>query len=269
MDQPQLVFVKLGGSLITDKKAAMTPRKDVIQSLASELAAAVNASPGLRLLIGHGSGSFGHEVANRYQTQSGGVGEAYWQGFSQVWAAAHELNQIVIQALSQAGLPVMAFPPSAGIITRDQVIQSWNTQPIELALYHGLIPVVYGDVIFDTRLGGTILSTEAVFQHLARVLSPAKILLAGLDTGVYLDEQHIEQIVEEITPATMQAILPALSTSAAVDVTGGMRSKVSMMVSLVSENPALKVHIFSGLEPGNLREALSTQTPQFGTRIQH
>lgn len=269
MDQLQLVFVKLGGSLITDKNTAMTPRTDLIQRLADEIAEAIKVLPGLRLLIGHGSGSFGHEVADRYQTQSGGRGADYWQGFIQVWAAARELNQIVIEALTRSGLPVIAFPPSAGVTTQGRVIKSWDIQPIEHALSHGLIPVVYGDVIFDTHLGGTILSTEAVFQYLAKALSPEKILLAGLDAGVYLDEQHKEKIIDKITPSTIQAILPALSTSAAVDVTGGMRSKVNLMVSLVNEVPSLNVHIFSGLKQGHLYKALTENTPQFGTCIHH
>ena len=74
--QSQLVFLKLGGSLITDKTQPMTPRLDVIQHLAGEISAAVKSSPRLSLLIGHGSGSFGHEVADRYQTQAGGEGQA-------------------------------------------------------------------------------------------------------------------------------------------------------------------------------------------------
>jgi isopentenyl phosphate kinase len=269
MDQSRLVFVKLGGSLITDKTQPVTPRLDVIQHLAGEISAAVKFSPGLSLLIGHGSGSFGHEVADRYQTQAGGEGQAYWQGFSEVWQAARVLNQMVVEALTHAGLPVIAFPPSAGIITQNRRVISWDVQPIKLALYHGLIPVVYGDVVFDIECGGTILSTEDLFIELARSICPQQILIAGLDLGVYADPQQPTQIVPLITPQNMYEIRPALSGSQAVDVTGGMLAKVEAMVTLVEENPSLKVHIFSGRSSGNLQKALSDAQARFGTRIAH
>ena len=46
------VFLKLGGSLITDKYTPLTPRPDVIQRLAQECAAAQAQAPDLRLLLG-------------------------------------------------------------------------------------------------------------------------------------------------------------------------------------------------------------------------
>lgn len=269
MDQPRLVFLKLGGSLITDKTKPMTPRPDVIRRLADEIARAVHNDVHIRLLIGHGSGSFGHEVADRYQTHTGGKGQAYWRGFSEVWAAARELNQIIIKELTRCGLPLIAFPPSAGIITQNRCVISWDIRPIELALSHGLIPIVYGDVIFDTGMGGTILSTEAIFLHLARVLCPHQILLLGLDKGVYRDLHHPDEIIPLITPQNIHDVLPSLSSSKAVDVTGGMLTKVSSMVSLVNENPSLTVRIFSGLEPGNLETALSGGQDSVGTQIIH
>jgi len=269
MSQPRIVFVKLGGSLITDKTQPMTPRPEVIKRLADEIAQAIAAAPDLLLLIGHGSGSFGHAVANLYQTQSGGKSQDYWRGFSEVWAAARELNQIVITTLIRSGLPVIAFPPSASIITRNTHIQSWDISPIQAALSHNLVPVVYGDVIFDMDRGGTILSTEAIFQYLAGAIHPHAVLLAGLDKGVYQDPDHPEEIISHITPSTINAVLPALSASQSIDVTGGMLSKVKLMVSLIEDHPSLKVRIFSGLRPGNLYQALVAKNTPIGTLISH
>jgi isopentenyl phosphate kinase len=45
-----------------------------------------------------------------------------------------------------------------------------------------------------------------------------------------------------------------------VDVTGGMKSKVTQMLELVQQNPLLKIQIFSGLEPGNIVRALAGET---------
>jgi hypothetical protein len=41
------------------------------------------------------------------------------------------------------------------------------------------------------------------------------------------------------------------------------------MLSLVQNNPSLKVRIFSGLEPGNLYQALTAENTPIGTLISH
>ena len=53
------IFLKLGGSLITDKDKPYTARTQVIADIAKEIVAARKTDPDMELLIGHGSGSFG------------------------------------------------------------------------------------------------------------------------------------------------------------------------------------------------------------------
>ena len=48
----ELVFIKLGGSVITDKTQPETARPEVIQRLAREVASARLARPELQLLLG-------------------------------------------------------------------------------------------------------------------------------------------------------------------------------------------------------------------------
>lgn len=261
----ELTFLKLGGSLITDKTRPLTARTDLIRQIAQELAAWRSTHPACPLVIGHGSGSFGHSVASQYQTQDGVRTAEEWQGFAQVWSAARALNQILMEQLSEAGLPVLAFPPSAGAISSGKSIQSWDLAPLKLALAHNLIPVVQGDVIFDTKSGGTIVSTEQVFQHLVKELPPGRILLAGADAGVYADPPNPEDIIPLITPDNFEAISSTLSGSAATDVTGGMLAKVALMLTLVKTDPTLKVQIFSGSDPENIQKALSGE--RLGTLI--
>ena len=265
MNQSNLIFLKLGGSLITDKTRPLTPQRETIQRLAMEIVQAFRDNQTLQLLIGHGSGSFGHAVAEKYKTQTGGENAAYWFGFVEVWRAARELNQIIYQHLSEAGLPIMAFPPSAGIIAANQEIHTWDITSLKTALSHGIIPLVQGDVVFDMELGGTILSTETLFGHLAKQLHPAQILLAGLEKGVYRDPENPTEIHPHIMPSTFKDIESSLSGSPVADVTGGMASKVKQMMTLVEELPTLQVHIFSGLDECNLQKALTGQ--DLGTLI--
>ena len=259
------VFLKLGGSLITDKLQKQTAHLDVIARLADEVAAARAARPELRILLGHGSGSFGHAAARQYGTRQGVRDQHDWHGFIQVWRAARTLNQIVMDALSKAGLPAIAFPPSATMIAEDGKAQLGDIRPLEAALEYGLVPVVQGDVAFDTLRGGTILSTEDAFCALAPLLQPQRILIAGVEEGVWADFPENTRLVDEIIPESFQTILSGLGGSAGVDVTGGMREKVELMLRLVQQCPGLEVAIFSASRPGSLLQSLIDE-PQ-GTRI--
>jgi len=104
-----LKFLKLGGSLITEKHQERTARPQVLKRLAGEIAAARQRDPNLRLVLGHGSGSFGHVPARRYGTRQGVHTPEEWQGFVAVWRAAVELNHKVMEALAAAGLPALDF----------------------------------------------------------------------------------------------------------------------------------------------------------------
>jgi len=259
------VFLKLGGSLITDKLQKQTAHLDVIARLAEEIAAARAARPELRILLGHGSGSFGHAAARQYSTRPGVHDQNDWRGFIQVWRAARALNQIVMDTFAKAGLPAIAFPPSATMIAQDGIAQLGDVRPLEAALENGLVPVVQGDVAFDTLRGGTILSTEDVFCALAPGLQPQRILIAGVEEGVWADFPENTRLVDEINPQSYQTIISGLGGSAGVDVTGGMREKVELMLRLVQQCHGLEAAIFSASRPGSLLQSLIDE-PQ-GTRI--
>lgn len=259
-----LTFLKLGGSLITDKAKSETARYDVIARLSTEIAAALAARPDLRLVVGHGSGSFGHAVAAKYQTQKGVRSAKAWRGFAKVAVAAARLNRIVLDALDAAGVPVWSIQPSASAVCHDGVIVRMALGPIQRALEEGLVPLVYGDVALDLQRGGTIISTEDIFSHLALMLSPQRILLAGREEGVWDREGRI---VPHLTPSTLESVRDVLRGSAQTDVTGGMEAKVMAMLALCEDIPGLTVRIFSGEVPGAVEQALTDDQFTAGTLL--
>jgi isopentenyl phosphate kinase len=261
------VFLKLGGSLITDKDQPYTARRDVIARIASEIAACREKDPDLQILLGHGSGSFGHFAAKDLGTRDHVDSPQEWQGFQKVWAAAHALNQIVLEELLKANLPVISLPPSAAVSARARKPQEWSTYPIQSALEHNLIPIIFGDVIFDRELGGIIYSTEDLFLPLLPMLQPQMILLAGKEPGVWADFPHNTRIIPLITPASYADTSATIQSSASIDVTGGMAAKVQLMLQTVRSYPDTSVRIFSGEEKGSISAAL--QGAAIGTIIQN
>lgn len=253
MESTELVFLKLGGSLITDKATPHTANHAAIADLAAQTRAALDDHPSLQLLLGHGSGSFGHVPARRFGTRRGVSTPEEWRGFAEVWLQATDLNRILVSALHAAGLPAVTFSPSGAALAADGRIERWDLDPLTRALAAGLLPVVHGDVAFDTARGGTVLSTEDVFSHLALQLLPRRVLIAGSEEGVWADYPACTQLVARITP---QSIPAGLQGSPHTDVTGGMAGKVAEMLALARALPGLEIRIFSAVQPGSLRAAL-------------
>lgn len=252
----ELVFLKLGGSLITDKSRARCPRAEVIRRLAEEIAQARSEAPGLRLVLGHGSGSFGHVEAEKYGTAGGVKTAEAWIGFAAVWAAADELNRLVMDALADAGVPSIRIAPSACAVLENGQLKEMPSEPVRLALEAGLVPVVYGDAVFDRARGGGIASTEMVFSSLAAVLHPQRILLAGIEPGVFADYPARNTLLPRIQASAWEALGRNLEGSEHTDVTGGMFSKVNTMLACIRRAEALEALVFSGGVGGNVRRAL-------------
>jgi isopentenyl phosphate kinase len=243
-----LIFVKLGGSLITDKAKPYTARFDVIKRLCREVHEA-RQQKGMMILMGHGGGSFPHVSAKQYQTHRGIINEKSWEGFARVQDDAAKLNRIVVSSLIEAGEKAFSIQPSASCHAKNDRIIEWYTKPIENSLANGLIPVPYGDVCHDDTKGCCIISTEEILRFLARKLRPERIIMAG-KTGGVLNE--LGALIKQINRKNFADIKEALEASDGfADVTGGMMQKVATALQM-----GVEVEIINGLEPGMLKRAL-------------
>ncbi|MCP4167468.1 MAG: isopentenyl phosphate kinase family protein [Chloroflexi bacterium] len=263
-------FIKLGGSLITDKNRPVTPRPLVIQRLAEEIATAYHAFPSRPFLLSHGSGSYGHVVGRRYHTRQGVHDSEGWRGFAETGYIAAQLNRLVLAAFLRTGLPVISLPPSVLVRCNKGQIETFHIEPVQAALRAGLIPVLFGDIAFDTHLGGTIVSTEQVLAAATPFLCPGHITLVGVVDGVY-DADPLS--VPDATPlpqlraSQLDTVKAMLGGSYGVDVTGGMAGKIESMAELLRHHPNLRIHLLSGEIPGHLQEHLSDPNQLLGTTM--
>lgn len=258
------ILIKLGGSLITDKSRARTFRRGTTADIVRQISHILRLKPDANLVIGHGSGSFGHFEAQRNHTIDGVASEEDWFGFAKVGEAAVALSQLVLNEFLSQGLAVMRIQPSSLIVTEHGRIARMDTTLVERALESGVIPLLHGDIALDTRLGGTIVSTEAIFAHLTDTLPVSTIILLGEVDGV-LDEDG--KVVATITPSNVDQLRSALGDADGVDVTGGMLRKVEDMVNLVKIHPELRVVIANG-NRDNVLVDLLVKAQLVGTVIQ-
>ena len=261
----EVLLVKLGGSLITDKTRPETARADVIERLGSEIAEIV-AGSSLPLIVGHGSGSFGHVAAQESGIHQGVQDASQLAGVSKTQGQAFKLHRLVVTALREAGLPVFSIVPSSCLVADggrpDQV---WP-EPLLEALTLGMVPVVFGDVVMDRRWGASICSTESLFLALAPALGSRgvfirRIVWLGGTDGV-LDQDG--KAIAEITLDDISGMLSELSGAAGTDVTGGIRHRLESAGALARQGIAS--WIGDGRRPGALGEGLEG-IASHGTRV--
>lgn len=262
------IFVKLGGSVLTDKTAPESVDHGVLAHVAESIAGVIKQRPALQLVVGHGGGSFGHHWAATYRTAEGVHDRQGWHGAARVADAQGRLNRLVVAALLAAGVHAIGVQPSASALAHARTLQQWETATIERMLAAGLVPVVYGDVVLDTAQGAAIVSTETLFGYLAPRLSPQRIVLLG-EAGVFTADPRRDshaQRIHRITGANIDEVLGFLGGSHGTDVTGGMATKVRDMWRVVQAVPGLEVHLI-GTEPHTVQRALLGEAVADGTLI--
>jgi len=251
-----LVFIKLGGSLITDKAKPFTEKGDAIKRLAREIHEARKES-GVKIILGHGGGSYPHKPAHDYQIHKGVKGKESYKGMALVQDAASRLNRIVVEALIEAGENAVTVQPSSCTVADKGRIVEFYTKSIEMILEYDMLPVVYGDLGFDKSQGSCILSTEEILRFLAGKFKPDKIIMAGKTDGVFTADPNKNSGVKPVpvvSSKNIEEVRGYLEKSDGIDVTGGMVVKVNSMLELADKGT--DTQIINGNTAGNLKQAL-------------
>ncbi len=249
-----LILIKLGGSVITDKGKQYTARGEAIVYLAKEIKSALKVTKA-RVIIGHGAGSFAHIPASIYKTKEGLINKNSLYGMCVTEEAARWLNGIVVKKFISSKLPVFPFSPASFLISDTKVYSTSYLDAVKNALKFGVIPVVYGDVIMDRKIGCTIFSTEKVLSLLANSLRKdykvRMIYVTDVD-GVYDDRGKIISVIKN---NNFKKLRSSIIGAKGVDVTGGMLHKVEESLSLAKKT-GIKTQIVNGNKRGLLKKAI-------------
>ena len=245
--------VKLGGGAITEKGSETpTPKLDVIERLAQEI-----SSTRLPMAIVHGGGSFGHPIAENYHLVEGFHSAEQVRGVVDTHRSMMVLNEIVTDAFSKAGCFAFAISTSTCFVTDNGRISSAFLEPIAFAVRLGCTPVLYGDVVFDSRLGFTILSGDQIAAYLAQDLGARRLIFALEFDGVYTKNplQKGAKLIKKLDADQLVRLAGrASSKTKGSDVTGGMRKKLFESISAAKAGITV---CFAGVSPaGNIRSAI-------------
>lgn len=256
-----MIIVKLGGSVITDKKRPLTARPRAIASMAGALAAA-----GEPLIVVHGGGSFGHywSVRHDMHTRPARHDPA---AVAAVKNSMVDLDAVVLRAMAKRGIGPYAIPPHA--LVRPGGAGAASAPAVQEAgriAESGLVPVTYGDALW--RRGGMsyIMSGDRLVSMLSLALRPRLAVFATDVDGLYgdMDSRELIPRVGAGQAAGIAAGLAAPSPgpagrpprgrgAPAPDVTGGIRRKVLEAARMAGAG--IDVAIVNGNRPGRILEA--------------
>lgn len=250
----KLILVKLGGSLITNKLKPYAARPVTIRRLAKEIKTAW--VKGFRFVVSHGSGSFGHTSATKYHTAEGIKKKGDVFGLAVVQQDAIKIDRIVNEIFLEESLPCLSFIPSSFTLAKNKKLDKIFVEPIIQALKIDALPLVFGDVILDKKIGCCIFSGEVTLDNLIKPLTRAgleivKTIQCGITKGVY-DEKG--RTVPIITKESSSYLAKAFGGSDGADVTGGMEHKIKECLKMADSG--IDSLIIDGRKKGELLKAI-------------
>lgn len=263
-----LVIIKLGGSIITDKASQKKVfRKAVVQRLAQEIKAVRNKKK-FNLILIHGAGSFAHPLAKRYRLHEGYLNTESSKGFAETKIGVLELNLRVWQELERAGIKACIVEAGAVIKAESSRIKEFDTKFIEFLLSQDITPLLSGDVVIDQKMGFSIISGDQIAAFLAKTLGANKVIFVSDVDGVFDKDPQIAKdarVINEINTLNYQDILKKIRVRNKGDVTGEMKGKI---LSIKEHLSGIKVLIVNGQKPSNMLKSLVNDSKQgFGTVI--
>ncbi len=255
-----LVIIKLGGSLLTDKTRETIVQKQRIELLTSELQTLHAKMPDTSFLLGTGAGGYVHFTAHKYGLRDGAQTPDQLLGMSLAHNAALRLSIMVADELTSKDVPAFSISSSSMLACTNREPTGVFLEPIRNLLEAGVMPIVHGDTISDPARGTTIMSTEEVLQVCLTELRPnyqKVVVIYLLDTDGVYDKDGV--------------LIPSLKADEEIivhgnlehDVTGGILGKVSSArkAALLAD----EVYIIGGKKPGTLETALTSGG--VGTRV--
>ena len=259
----RFIILKIGGSVVTQKnRSELYIRKKLLLRIAKELKDTLKKDKYLKLILIHGAGSAGHQVAKRYKLEKGTGSDAKkWEGALLIRMKNQQLNLQITKIFSEAGLRISPVHTASVIVQKDGCIHTFGNEVIDEALKNDCVPLLYGEMVFDTKQGMSICSGDVSAVYLANLYNAEKILYSSDIDGLYDCDPYKNKDATLIRSVSLKEVLTDkkidLSSSHNIDVTGGLKNKI-ISVGKGSISKKLKqIIIFNGFKKGAFKKSLT------------
>jgi isopentenyl phosphate kinase len=210
------------------------------------------------MVVIHGAGSFGHQIAHRTGLHLGLREEQHLFAMGETQRLQYELDACIAKIFLEEGLPVMPCQASASAVMEAGTLVSMTLDALKLLVHQGMVPLLYGVPAVDRRQGCSILSGDQIAPCVALGLSMTTVIHGTDVDGVFDEDPRVSpqaQLIPTIDQDNWETVQGQLSGSANVDVTGGMAGKVASLVT--SAQQGLETRIVDATQPGRLAAALA------------
>ena len=234
-----MILIKLGGSIITNKKKPLSARRKIIDNTLKQIRKIKEP-----IIIVHGGGSYGHYWSIRYNMHTKPA-RYDLKGVSVVKNSMVELNKIILDAAVKNRLNPYCLPPT-DFMKGNSSIKSKILAINDIAK-SGLMPITYGDALWYGQKKSYILSGDVIMTTLARILKPRLCIFVLNVDGVYSNMKSKKLIY------AFKKEKPVITTNK-MDVTGGITRKITE-ASKISRS-GLKVFFVNGNKPQRITDAV-------------
>lgn len=245
------LVIKLGGSVITDKRRAFKANLRSMHRIAGELAIRKE-----KLVLLNGAGSFGHIPVKQYRLDEG-FNPRRTNSFAKTKLQLLRLQETLVSILCDHGVPAIPFSPSSFMLARSGRLHRVELAGVREFLDLGLIPLFGGDLVPDLDQGWSVISADQMASWIAPRIG-ASIIIYGTDVdGLYSSDPKTHrdaELIEIVHCRDIRKVTESAVGSATPDVTSGMRGKL-----LEAERAARKgvqVVIMNLTRPENLHAVL-------------
>lgn len=231
-----IVFIKIGGSYITDKSKPYTAKPARIRKLSQDIAYVIKKFPSTRFVLGNGAGSFGHYPVVEYDLKKGMTGPKQILGYAVVQDGVSRLNRLIVQELLAFDIPAVSLHSSSICTTDKGKVKYFFIHSFLGFLNMGVTPILYGDIVYDESKGCHIVSTEDIFslfterrKLFSERYNITKIIYIGDTPGVLDKNGHVIKILQKKETKTIK---DHVYHTRGYDVTGGMAHKISSAMNM-------------------------------------
>ncbi len=262
----ELTVIKLGGSLLTDKKNPYTYREDVLRSVSQEIGECIDEGLIESLILLHGVGSYGHPPVLEHSLHKGFLGPEQLLPLSKTQESVATLRHIIVKELQNAGIPICLMYPSSMIISEKMRVIDYFLEPLKGFVSVGMVPLLGGDILIDKIMGWSVGSGDQLAVIICQELGAKRLIFASDVSGIYDADPKLEEDashIDTINLNDLDATLKRMGVSGIEDASGAMKGKLQ---SIVPAKPliekGLEVGLLSMMEYGTLKALLRSEECQ-------
>ena len=249
-----LVLIKFGGSLITNKSEKCSAKLEIIDKLSNTISEILNM--GKKVIIVHGAGGYGHIKAKKWRISEGKILEIIDDQYKAIVEIRNDmdiLNKLIISRLASYSIDAKSYSPHKNGIglgldyTLDE--EFFRTTSVDY------VPVTYGDVVdSNTEKEFGILSGDDLCEIICNLFKPSHVIFTMDGALGLIDDPSLPNggnLIREFYPNNQEIV----TTKIPNDVTGGMSLKLKRAINC--HKTGARVSIINGNNVEMILKAIS------------